>query len=187
MSDDLSSLGEEELGRLLQLMESLERSPFDFLQLEVGGLKVVLGKGSPDRHAHRLGDPATLPDAGSGAADADLPAADPSATASSATDPPATAGTESAPLLTDEPEHPGVTVEIRAPMMGIFYAQPEPGAPPYVSVGSKVQPDTTVALIEVMKMFNAVRAGVEGTVAAVLVENSQLVEYGQPLFRVCPS
>ena len=78
------------------------------------------------------------------------------------------------------------TVAITAPMMGMFYAQPEPGAPPYVSVGSRVEPATTVALVEVMKMFNAVPAGVSGTVMAVLVENSQLVEYGQAMFLVRP-
>ena len=72
-------------------------------------------------------------------------------------------------------------------MMGIFYAQPEPGAPPYVEVGTVVEEGTTVALVEVMKMFNAIPAGVSGTVEAVLVEGNQLVEYGQALFRVRPS
>ena len=72
-------------------------------------------------------------------------------------------------------------------MIGIFYAQPEPGAPPYVTVGSPVTRETTIALIEVMKMFNAVSAEIDGVVTEVLVENNELVEYGQPLFRIRPA
>jgi biotin carboxyl carrier protein len=56
-----------------------------------------------------------------------------------------------------------------------------------VDVGTKVEPDTIVAIIEVMKMMNSVPAGVAGTIAAVCSENAALVEYGQPLFRVTPN
>jgi acetyl-CoA carboxylase biotin carboxyl carrier protein len=75
---------------------------------------------------------------------------------------------------------------IPAPMLGTFYRAEAPGKPPFVEVGSRVEPDTTVCIIEVMKMMNSVSAGVSGTVTEVIAENAQLVEYGEPLFRVEP-
>jgi acetyl-CoA carboxylase biotin carboxyl carrier protein len=78
----------------------------------------------------------------------------------------------------------GHTVE--APMLGVFYRAPSPGAPPFVDVGTRVEADTIVCLIEVMKMMNSVQAGVAGTIAEIHVENAEAVEYGQPLFRVAP-
>jgi acetyl-CoA carboxylase biotin carboxyl carrier protein len=71
--------------------------------------------------------------------------------------------------------------------MGMFYAQPEPGAPPFVAIGTEVKKDTTVCLIEVMKTFNAMTAGVNGVITEICAENAQLVEYGQVLFRARPS
>lgn len=78
-------------------------------------------------------------------------------------------------------------VPIKAPLLGIFYRRPAPGAPTYVSEGSAVDEETTVALIEVMKMFNPVRAGVKGRIHQICVENGALVEYGQTLFLVSQS
>jgi acetyl-CoA carboxylase biotin carboxyl carrier protein len=78
-------------------------------------------------------------------------------------------------------------VDIKSEIMGMFYAQPEPGAPPFISIGAEVKEDTTVCLIEVMKTFNAIPAGVRGVVTEVCIENAQLVEYGQVLFRVRPA
>jgi acetyl-CoA carboxylase biotin carboxyl carrier protein len=76
---------------------------------------------------------------------------------------------------------------IPAPMLGTFYRAEAPGKPPFVEVGSRVEPDTIVCIIEVMKMMNSVPAGVAGTVAEVIPANAELVEYGQPLFRVQPA
>jgi acetyl-CoA carboxylase biotin carboxyl carrier protein len=75
---------------------------------------------------------------------------------------------------------------IEAPMLGTFYRASAPGEQPFVDVGSKVDPDTVVCLIEVMKMMNSVKAGVAGTVVEVCAGNAELVEYGEPLFRVDP-
>ena len=72
-------------------------------------------------------------------------------------------------------------------MVGTFYASPSPDAPPFVSVGTVVRPDTTVCIIEAMKVFTDIPAGVAGTIAEVLVKNGQPVEFGQPLFRVDPA
>jgi acetyl-CoA carboxylase biotin carboxyl carrier protein len=79
----------------------------------------------------------------------------------------------------------GVTIE--APMLGVFYRAPSPGAAPFVEVGTRVETATIVCIIEVMKMMNSVPAGVAGTIAEVHAENAELVEYGQPLFRVEPA
>lgn len=75
---------------------------------------------------------------------------------------------------------------ISAPLLGTLYRSQAPGAPPFVEVGARVEPDTVVCLIEVMKMMNPVPAGVVGTIVEVCVENAELVENGQALFQVEP-
>jgi acetyl-CoA carboxylase biotin carboxyl carrier protein len=82
------------------------------------------------------------------------------------------------------PASRGRTETIEAPMLGTFYSADGPNAEPFVEVGARVEPDTVVAIIEVMKMMNSVRAGVEGTVVEVCAENAELVKEGAPLFRV---
>jgi len=76
--------------------------------------------------------------------------------------------------------------KITSPMVGTFYAAPNPDADPYVQVGSKVQENTVVCIVEAMKLFNEIEAEVKGEIVEILVENGQLVEYGQPLFLVKP-
>jgi acetyl-CoA carboxylase biotin carboxyl carrier protein len=76
---------------------------------------------------------------------------------------------------------------VRSPILGIFYRAPQPGAPPFVEVGSEVGPDDAVGLIEVMKLFNTVSAGVAGKIARVCAENAAMVEEGQVLFLVEPA
>jgi len=75
---------------------------------------------------------------------------------------------------------------IRSPMVGTFYAAPNPEAEPYVQPGDIVGPDSIVCIVEAMKVFNEIPAEVSGKIAAVLVENGAPVEYGQPLFKVEP-
>jgi acetyl-CoA carboxylase biotin carboxyl carrier protein len=72
-------------------------------------------------------------------------------------------------------------------MVGTYYASHAPDAPPFVSPGSVVQPNTVVCIIEAMKVFTDIPAGVSGTIREVLVKNGQPVEFGQPLFRVIPT
>ena len=86
------------------------------------------------------------------------------------------------PLTDDDANLPKIT----APILGTFYRRPQPGAPPYVEEGSVVEADTTVALIEVMKLFNPVKAGQRGRIHKICVENGQLVQYGQTLFLLQP-
>jgi len=87
-------------------------------------------------------------------------------------------------LATTTPEDARLTIQ--APMLGTFYRAQAPGEPPFVDIGSRVEPDTTVCIIEVMKMMNSIVAGVAGTVAEICVTDAELVEYGAPLFRVEP-
>src|SRR5438105_2016177 len=81
---------------------------------------------------------------------------------------------------------PSPLLEIKSPMVGTFYAAPEPGAGPYVKAGSRVAPRQVVCIIEAMKIMNEIESEVAGVVREVLVENSQPVEFGQALFRVDP-
>jgi acetyl-CoA carboxylase biotin carboxyl carrier protein len=76
---------------------------------------------------------------------------------------------------------------IPSPSVGLFWRSPQPGAPPFVDVGQSIGPDDTVCIIEVMKLMNHVKAGVSGTVVAVLPENGHMVELGQPLFLIDPA
>ena len=84
---------------------------------------------------------------------------------------------------------PAVTgeIEIKSPMIGTFYRAPSPEAAAYVEVGSEVNAETVVCLIEAMKVMNEIKAEVKGVITQILVENGKPVEFGQPLFKVRPS
>ena len=79
------------------------------------------------------------------------------------------------------------SIAIKSPTVGTFYAAPTPEDPPFVSVGSRVQPDTIVCIVEAMKVFNQIPAEVSGTVVDILVKNGDSIEFGQPLFKVRPA
>jgi acetyl-CoA carboxylase biotin carboxyl carrier protein len=76
---------------------------------------------------------------------------------------------------------------IRSPMVGTFYTTASPDSPPFVKVGDQVGPESTVCIVEAMKVFNEIPAECSGKIAAVLATSGQSVEYGQPLFRVTPN
>lgn len=96
---------------------------------------------------------------------------------------PAPAATSLAP--TTPASSAGVFIE--SPMVGTFYAASSPDSPPFVNVGATVRSDTTVCVIEAMKVFTDIPAGLAGKITEVLVKNGQPVEYGQPLFRLDPA
>ncbi len=115
----------------------------------------------------------------------------PQATTARAADPasavavnsPAVAATNAPAALTEVP--PGL-VAVRSPMVGTFYLRPSPDQPPFVTVGSAVQADDTVCLVEVMKMFNTVKADVAGTVERILVETGKPVQHDQIVMLIKP-
>jgi acetyl-CoA carboxylase biotin carboxyl carrier protein len=78
----------------------------------------------------------------------------------------------------------GASQVIAAPMPGTFYRAEGPGMDPFVDVGARVEPDTVVGIIEIMKMMNSVSAGVSGTIVEICAEDAELVSDGAPLFRV---
>ena len=73
---------------------------------------------------------------------------------------------------------------VKSPMVGTFFVSPNPESPPFVKVGDHVGPETTVCIIEAMKVFNEIPAEMAGQIVAVLVENGEPVEFNQPLFKV---
>ena len=78
-------------------------------------------------------------------------------------------------------------LEIKSPMIGTFYRAPSPESAAYVEIGTEVNPDTVVCIIEAMKVMNEIKAEAKGTVTQVLVENAKPVEFGQPLFKLRPT
>ncbi len=100
---------------------------------------------------------------------------------------PAPAAAPAAPAAPAEPaEDPSLTA-FPAPMVGTFYRSPNPEAGPYVSVGDQVGPDTVLCILEAMKVMNEIKAEASGEIVAILVENGEPVEYGQPLFKIRPA
>jgi acetyl-CoA carboxylase biotin carboxyl carrier protein len=167
VADAFRLLSDDEVRQISLIIENLDRSTFDFLQLEIGELKLTIGKGQP-----------TSVDAQAQVAIAPPAAAPTSAVSAAPSAPP--------PATAEKKASQADGTAIIAPLLGRFYAQPEPGAPPFVTVGAEVTADTTVGLIEVMKTFNAVTAGISGVIAEICVQDTQLVEYGEVLFRVRP-
>ena len=78
-------------------------------------------------------------------------------------------------------------VDIKSPMIGTFYRSPSPEAASYVEIGTEVNPDSVVCIIEAMKVMNEIKAEVKGVISQTVVENGKPVEFGQPLFRVRPN
>jgi len=99
---------------------------------------------------------------------------------------PQAATATAAPDQAREPVDDGL-IAIASPMVGTYYAASSPDANDFVSVGSKVSGESVVCIIEAMKVFNEIKAEIKGTIAEVLVENGQAVEFGQTLFKVKPN
>ena len=85
------------------------------------------------------------------------------------------------------PADDGKTIVIRSPMVGTFYSAANPESPPFVKVGDQVGPETTVCIVEAMKVFNEIPAECSGRIVAALAQNGDAVEFNQPLFRVEPT
>jgi len=142
-----------------EILRLLEASSFDELILEMDGMKLILRRGQASHTAAPAA--AAPPPAFFGAPKRQIkPTADPTAHANG--------------------------LAVTAPMPGTFYRAPSPGAPPFIEVGSLLEPDTIVGIIEVMKLMNAVPAGVRGRVVEICAENAAGVEYGQALVRIEP-
>jgi acetyl-CoA carboxylase biotin carboxyl carrier protein len=174
VADAFRLLTDDEVRQIGLIIESLDRSTFDFLKLEFGDVKLTIGKGQPPTVA---ADPqvSVVP-----------PIAAPQTASTVSTSPPVAPPAAVVDKSGKNKAGRADGVDVVAPLLGRFYTQSEPGAPPFVSVGSEVTGETTVGLIEVMKTFNAVSAGISGVVTEICVQDAQLVEYGDVLIRIRP-
>lgn len=150
----------EQIKAIIAMMKENDLSEFS---MEHNGLKIRIKRG-PDGYQQVVSAPAP--------AVAPLPAPAP-----------ASAPTAAPPAPVAPPNNLKYIV---SPMVGTFYRSPAPDAPAYVDVGSEVDPETVVCIIEAMKVMNEIKAEVEGVIAEILVDNAKPVEYGQKLFAVKP-
>jgi acetyl-CoA carboxylase biotin carboxyl carrier protein len=137
-----------------EITRLLEESSFDEMDLELDGLRLTLRR-------HGAGGISESPRSVEG-----VP----------------TDATAVRPAISVAPE--GAAQDISAPLLGTFYRAPRPGAPPFIEVGSAVEEDSIIGIIEVMKLMNTVRAGMRGRVVEILAQDGDLVEYGEILVRV---
>jgi acetyl-CoA carboxylase biotin carboxyl carrier protein len=160
---------EKRLADLETLIDEFKRSGLRELQARHGEFEIYL---SQDKDAVGLGGSAPVVQVQRGA---------PVAAALVAASAPVTA------LAPAAPDVPAGAVVVCAPYLGTFYRSPKPGSPPYVEIGSTVSAESELCLIEVMKLFTAVRAGVAGKVVQVMASDGELVAADQPLFAVMPA
>lgn len=153
------------------LVELFEASSWDELHVEVDGLHLFLSTDPNARLAGSFAPPAQA------AAPAPTPAP-------AAPTPVAAAAVAEGSAQSQVPSH---WVAVTAPNLGTFYRAPKPGAEPFVEIGQSVSPGTEICLLEVMKLFTAVRAGVAGTIRRICVADAEMVEFGQPLFYIEPA
>jgi acetyl-CoA carboxylase biotin carboxyl carrier protein len=163
-----------------EILRTFAASGWSTLELEVRGMRIVVGKDGPPAAA------TTAPAAGAAPAVAapvpspsPVPAAAPTRTSPSSS--PAIPAAAVAPLDTEG------LVAIRSPAVGAFWVAPAPGQPPFVEVGQVVARDDQLAIVEVMKLMNPVVAPQSGEIVQICANNAELVEYDQVLFLIRPS
>jgi acetyl-CoA carboxylase biotin carboxyl carrier protein len=195
---------------IAEIVRIFNESELQELRLDLGGNRLYLSKqvvGSPgwepvgpETSAGVSPAPPTLasstaaaPASGASAALADAPSALPAAAASpSPRESQAGSAEMTEPGVSPVAAPPSATsdrsglVELTSPLLGVFYRRPAPDKPPFVEIGSEVDPEDPVCIIDVMKMFSRVPAGVAGRVVAILAEDGQLVEHGQVLMHLEP-
>lgn len=163
---------------VLRILKIIDESGYNDIRLEIGDLKLHVQK-------EGVADGSTaLPFAPSHAAPVQTSPA-PRPVVAAAPTPKAAA----LPVAQNSPVSAALAagdVAVSAPILGIFYRASSPGEKPFVEVGQKVAPDDTLCLIEVMKLFNSVNAGVAGTVTRIVADNGKMVEQGQALFHIQP-
>lgn len=155
----------EEIKTIVKLMSENDLTEF---KIESEDMTLCLRRGSQTAAAPILAQTVAAP--------AVIPAAAPAVAPAVAAAPVAAAPVAAAPAAVD------ATKTIESPIVGTFYRSSAPGAEPMVKVGSKVDPETVVCIVEAMKVMNEIKAEKSGIVKEILVENGQPVEFGQPLF-----
>ena len=174
----MASINQDDVTRILKM---LDESDMDELQLVDGDLKLIVKKRADGRSVqfttdHAEGSP--VPNDWEG-----TESVSPSQEPQVETPMPPSESLEGEATAISAGEEDGL-LPIRAPMLGTFYRAPKPGAPPFVQVDQSIEEEDTVCIIEVMKLFNTVKAGVRGRIKKICVEDAQMVEYQQTLFLV---
>lgn len=160
-----------DIRKVKKLIEMLEESSLAEIEIREGEESIRISRIS-SAGAHAI---TTLP----AVAPAAPPAAAAQAPAAAAATPPPSPSNSTAAAAAAPSGH-----TVTSPMVGTFYRSPQPGAPPFVEVGSQVKVGDTLCIIEAMKMMNEITADHAGVVKAILKENGQPVEYGEPLFII---
>jgi acetyl-CoA carboxylase biotin carboxyl carrier protein len=174
---------------VLQILALLDASDFDELRLETSDYKLHVRRSAPLPPGEAA---AFAPSTGSAAASVAPAAAQPPVvpapvTAAPVAAPPPIAAAAPAPAASAPAAgYVGALADVTTPLLGTFYRSPQPGAPPFVDVGSTVDVDTVIGIVEVMKLMSSVAAGVRGVVVEIAAKDGQLVEYGEVLMRIAP-
>ena len=158
------------------LIQAIDQSGIDSLEITRAGTRIRVSKTPPPAQAANAG--ASMPTQ-MYAVPQHAPA--PASPAAGSAPAPASGGAEAAPAKDEN------VVEITSPMVGTFYRAPSPEAPPYVEIGSQVRKGQTLCILEAMKLMNELEAEIDGVIRAILVENTDPVEFGQPLFLIEPA
>ena len=145
------------------LIDILSKSNLSQLEIEDEGFKLKLVK----KYGPRQSSAVVAPDAPSVPAAAEVPV-------------------PAEPAAAPTPEEQGL-FEQKTPFVGTFYQSPTPDADPFVEVGTRVKKGQTLCIVEAMKLMNEIECEQDGEIAAILVENGQTVEYGDPLFHIRPA
>ena len=157
-----------------KLIEMLDGSSVDSIEISSDkGMKIRISKSPAQRGAVQVAAPMPV--------SAMLPAAAPEPRSSTPIGIPAVQEPEAAPAPRSK------LLEVKSPMVGTYYAFPEPGAKPFITEGGRIEQGQTLCIIEAMKIMNEIESEFSGTIREILVENAQPVEYGQVLFRIDPA
>jgi acetyl-CoA carboxylase biotin carboxyl carrier protein len=165
-----------ELDFLRGLIEAVDGSGIDSLEISRGGTRIRIAKTPPPAPVAAA---ASAPAPTHAAVEYSVPAHAPSPSGSAPAAPAAAAS--SAPAAPQSN-----LVEIKSPMVGTFYRSPAPEAPPYVEPGTRVGKGQTLCILEAMKLMNELESDYAGVIREICVENAEPVEYGQVLFRIEP-
>ena len=165
---------------VIQIIRYLEESDFNELRLQIGDLRIAVNRSSSLSPMPEVDQSITTP-----APTAYSPPPAPPQPVEEPSPAPVSNAPDAQPDVQSDVDQ-GQLVSITSPMLGTFYKAPKPGEPPFVEVGTVVDEDTTVCIIEVMKLFSTIKAEKRGRIAQVCVDDGQLVEYRQTLFMLDP-
>jgi len=176
MSEEPALITDEEFDKILEIVEVFDKSSFDYLTLELSDLKLTVGTGNAPSDSLT-----STPHAPLDGERTDLARKPEPKTVDIQPD------QADLPVAVESTEPPKGSVAVQATTMGSFFSCPDPASPPFVEIGTDVKAEDTVGLIEIMKVFSNVSAGIAGVVTEICVGDGELVEYGQVVMYILPA